>query len=145
MLDLLALITKKLDTVNELLEVGEITRLSGTMIKSKDAILTTIFDTDECLVGVGRYERVGDSTPTHKHDGVTQYLIQYKGKCSVDFENGAYRVIEAGECVKLRPNELHKVTALTNEAEQLFICIPAEKGYRIIKDLLIDESLGRKL
>lgn len=145
MLDLLANITKKLNTVNELLEVGEIVRLSSTVVKSKDAILTTVIDQEECLVGYGLYERMGDSTPYHKHEGVTQYLIQYKGKCSVDFENGAYRVIEAGDCVKLQPNELHKVTALTNGAEQLFVCIPAERGYRIHKDQLLNEQFGRIL
>ena len=142
---LLEIISKRLDTVNELLAVGDIIRLSGDVVLSKDALLTTIFDTDECLVGTGRYDNIGDSTPSHRHIGITQYLLQYKGKCAVDFENGAYRVIEVGECVKLKPNELHKVTALTNGAEQIFICIPAEKGYSINREQLLVEQTGRKL
>jgi len=142
MLDLLALITKKLETVNELLEVGEIIRLSKSVVKSQDAILTTIFDTDECLIGIGRYEKNGDATPAHRHIGITQFLVQYKGKCSIDFESGAFRVITEGECARLNPNELHKVTALTAGAEQIFICIPAEKGYRIHKEELNIEKVG---
>jgi hypothetical protein len=142
---LLEIISKRLDTVNELLAVGDIIRLSGDVVLSRDALLTTVFDTDECLVGTGRYENVGDSTPYHRHVGITQFLLQYKGKCAVDFENGAYRVVGVGECVKLKPNELHKVTALTSGAEQIFICIPAEKGYRINREHLLDEQTGRKL
>lgn len=140
MLDLIANITKKLETVKELLAAGEIIRLTDNVLQSKDAILTTIFDTDECLVGHAIYQNVGDSTPFHKHEGVTQYLLQYKGKVSVDFENGSYRVVDVGGCVKLDPNELHKVTGLTDGAEQIFICIPAEKGYKIDHNQIFNEQ-----
>lgn len=145
MLDLLESIKKKLATVQELLTVGEIIRLSPNQIKSKDAILTTIYDTEECLVGHAIYKDIGDATPFHKHDGITQYLLQYKGKVAVDFENGSYRVVDVGGCVKLEPGELHKVTGLTENAEQMFICIPAEKGYKINREQLLNEQSGKLL
>lgn len=137
MFELIEAISKKLDTVEELLKLGAIARLSTNVIQSKDAILTTVFDKEECLIGIGLYEKIGDATPSHRHIGLTQYLLQYKGKCVVDFENGASRVIDVGECVKLKPGELHKVTSLTDMAEQAFVCIPAEKGYRINEDQLV--------
>jgi len=145
MLELINAVSKRLDSVQELLSLGEITRLSNTTLKSKDAILTTIFDKDDCLAGHAIYEKIGDSTPFHRHEGVTQYLLQYKGKIAVDFENGSYRVVDVGGCVKLEPGELHRVTGLTEGAEQLFICIPAEKGYKIDKNQLLNEQTEIKL
>lgn len=145
MLDLLDAIKKKLATVQELLIAGEITRLADNQIKSKDAILTTVFDTDECLVGHAIYKEIGDATPFHKHEGITQYLLQYRGKIAVDFENGSYRVVDVGGCVKLEPGELHKVTGLTENAEQMFICIPAEKGYKINREQLLNEQSVKQL
>jgi len=143
MLELIEAIKTKLVTVQELLKAGEIIRLSDTSLKSRDAILTTIFDTDDCLVGHAVYNKIGDSTPFHKHVGITQYLLQYKGKIAVDFENGSYRVVDVGGCVKLEPNELHRVTGLTKDAEQIFICIPAEKGYKINREQILNEQTER--
>jgi len=142
MLNLMANVIKKLDTVEELLKVGDIVRLSYNTLQSRDAMLTTVFDKEECLIGIGVYERVGDATPSHRHIGITQYLLQYKGKCVVDFENGASRVINIGDCVKLNSGELHKVTSLTDGSEQAFICIPAEKGYKIDRDRVTHEQMG---
>ena len=144
MLNLMEAITRKLDTVEELLKLGDMVRLSADTIQSKDAILTTVFDKDECLIGIGLYEKAGDATPTHRHIGITQYLLQYKGKCVVDFENGASRIIDVGDCVKLSPGELHKVTSLTDGSEQTFICIPAEKGYKINRDQLTYEQTAKR-
>lgn len=144
-LEMLEHIAKRLDTVNDLILAGDIIRLSSKVVQSKDAILTTIFDSDACLVGHAVYKDVGDSTPSHRHEGVTQYLLQYKGRVLVEFENGAYRIVGIGECVRLEPNELHKVTGLTDYAEQMFICIPAEKGYRINKEELLKEKTGIQL
>jgi len=143
MLELIEAIKTKLATVQELLKAGEIIRLSDTSLKSRDAILTTIFDTNDCLVGHAIYKKIGDSTPFHKHVGITQYLLQYKGKIAVDFENGSYRVVDVGGCVKLEPNELHRVTGLTKDAEQIFICIPAEKGYKINREQILNEQTER--
>ena len=138
----LAQINEQLNTIEELLELGEIVRLKDGGMKSKDVILKTIFDNDECLVGIAVYEHKGDSTPSHRHEGISQYLIQYRGKVSVTFENGAYRILQMGECVSIPKGELHKVSSLTDNAEQIFICIPAEKGYRIMKDDIIAEQNG---
>lgn len=143
--DLMAAIVRKLDTVEELLKLGDVIRLSANTIQSQDAVLTTVFDKEECLIGIGFYEKAGDATPTHRHVGVTQYLLQYKGKCVVDFENGASRVVNVGECVKLKPGELHKVTSLTDGSEQAFVCIPAEEGYRINQEQLkFEQSIERR-
>lgn len=135
-------VSQRLDTINELLALGEIIRLGENVLLSRDAELTTIFDTEECLIGVGRYKKKGDATPGHRHEGLTQYLLQYKGKCAVDFGDGGHRVIDVGDCVKLLPGEFHKVTALGDNVEQVFICIPAEKGYKINKEQLLSEQAG---
>jgi len=124
-------IEKKLESVDELVRAGTYIRVSSNTLMANDVKLKTLFDREECLVGLGVFLKSGDTLPRHKHDGVVQYLIQFSGKCSVNFEKEGYRIVDVGECVRIPKGELHSVTAITDGAQQIFICVPAEKGYRL--------------
>ncbi|HUS87964.1 MAG TPA: cupin domain-containing protein [Desulfosporosinus sp.] len=125
-------ISKTLESVDDLVRAGTYIRVSeDTLIATDKVQLTTLFDMDECLVGLGVFKKAGDTLPKHKHEGVVQYLIQFIGKCSVSFDHGGYRILDVGECVKIPKGELHSVTSLSDQSQQIFICVPAEKGYRL--------------
>ena len=136
-------IVSKLNTVEELLKLGHLVRTSPSTIEVVSQVqLTTIMDTEACLVGTAFYQKLGDELLLHKHEGLVQYLIQYKGKVAITFGGGGYRVLGEGDCAKIHAGELHRVTALLEDSRQIFICVPAEKGYSIDRARLLKEQLG---
>jgi len=121
----------KLQSVVDLLQVGEIVRLGKNELRFNDANVETLIDLPHIQAGFARYEKIGDSTPHHKHPENIEYLIQCKGRCACTFENGGYRILEVGEIAKLDRGELHQCVALAEHSEQMWVCIPAEEGYKM--------------
>lgn len=125
-------IDRRLQTINDLLQLGDMIRLApDKLTQVSGAVVHTIIDEADYQVGIAQYAHIGDATEEHKHDNITQFVIQARGRCGAFFSNGGYRILEPAECCVLKPGELHKFVALANDSIQVWICIPAEPGYRI--------------
>lgn len=123
-------ISNKINTVMALLAAGDIQRLSNGDIQAHDAVFKTLLDQAEYQVGIAIFEKKGYETPEHAHEKVVQYIIQYKGSTAAYFADGGFRIVETGQCVSIPPGLQHKFVAITDDAEQIWVCIPAEAGYK---------------
>jgi len=123
----------KLNTVNALLAIGDFKRINDAVIQAKDVLLQTFTEEKHYQIGVAKYEKQGHEMPDHRHAGIQEYVIQIKGRSAVYFEDGGYRIVEVGQCVAISPDVQHKFVALTDQCEQIYICVPADEGYRIQK------------
>lgn len=125
-------IGRRISSVNDLLLVGDMVRVApGRIAQISGAVFSTIVDEPMYQMGIATYPKQGDATEEHSHPGITEYVIQAKGRTAGFFQGGGYRVLDIGECCALKPGELHRFVALTDDAVQIWTCIPAEPGYRI--------------
>lgn len=125
-------IDRHLSSVNDLLSVGDMIRIGPNQIAQvAGAIFNTLIDTPGYQMGTATFEKKGDGTEEHSHPGVKQFIVQAKGKSAGFFADGGYRVLDVGECCIIKPDETHRFVALTDDCIQLWICVPAETGYKI--------------
>jgi quercetin dioxygenase-like cupin family protein len=125
-------IDRRLSSINDLLLIGDMVRVApDTIAQVAGAIFSTVVDEPGYQMGVATFAKKGDGTEEHSHRGITQFLIQAKGRTAAFFGDGGYRVLDIGECCIIKPGEPHKFVALTDDSVQLWICIPAEPGYQI--------------
>lgn len=127
-LDKLRNVGKALRSVEELLDDGVFSRYFDGKMKAGEAVFSFLSETDDYTIGIATFAKRGDVLPWHKHDRVIQYLIQAVGRTGLSMEGG-YRVLEERECARVDESMGHSCVALTDNAVQIFVCVPREQGY----------------
>ena len=120
--------SKKLVTINDLLEQGEI-KIDNKLLKFNDDIELNNIYSNGSSVAIVKFPKKNKIYPVHCHDSVIEYLICTKGSFGVVFGNG-YRVLKYKECASIPESTLHTVSALEDNSEMLAICIPFEEVYK---------------
>lgn len=138
-------LSARIQTVSDLLRSGHFVRVGSDTIKANEVIIKTLFDNTESLIGIATFKKDGDMVIAHKHLGIIQYLILYRGKISIVFGDGGYRILNVGDCARIDSGQLHTLLAMKDDSELLFACIPAEPGYKIDNSILDVEKSERIL
>jgi len=120
--------SKKLDTIKDLVEKGEM-RIENRFLKQNNTLNIETIYAKEATISIGTWFKQGNMMKSHIHEGIIEYLICVRGSFGVSLPHG-YRLMKTKDCAAIPENCLHSVTALEDDSKMIAVCIPAEEIYK---------------
>lgn len=120
---------KKLDTIKDLLDRGEMRIEQRHLKQNGDIDIQTLY-AKEATISIGVWHKQGTIMKSHIHNNIVEYLICIKGSFGITLPYG-YRILKTKDCASIPANILHSVVALEDNATMVAICIPPEELYKL--------------